>query len=72
MGSGKTTAVENIAAALPDCEALHEDDFNRTTELSLDEIDARWGRCPIVGELDLPELIKQLPIVCHWLRQCFV
>lgn len=64
MGSGKTTAVENIAAALPDCEALHEDDFNRTTERSLDDIDAWWGRGAIVGELDLSELIKQLATMC--------
>ena len=45
MGSGKTTAVENIAAALPDCETLHEDDFNRTTDRSIDDITA-WRAQP--------------------------
>ena len=64
MGSGKTTVVENIAAALPDCETLHEDDFNRTTERSLDDIDAWWGRGAIVGELDLSALIVQLAVLC--------
>ncbi|MDA1230518.1 MAG: hypothetical protein O2856_07075 [Planctomycetota bacterium] len=64
MGSGKTTAVENIAAALPDCEALHEDDFNRTAERSLEDIDAWWKRGANVGELDLSEVIKQLAVVC--------
>jgi uridine kinase len=64
MGSGKTTAVENIAAALPDCKALHEDDFNKTTERSLDEIDAWWDRGANVGELDLSEVIKQLAVLC--------
>ena len=64
MGSGKTTAVENIAAALPDCLSLHEDDFNRTTERSLDEIDAWWNRGANVGEFDLSALIGQLAALC--------
>jgi hypothetical protein len=64
MGSGKTTAVENIAAALPDCEALHEDDFNRTTERSLDDIDGWWERGANVGELDLSHVITQLAVMC--------
>ena len=65
MGSGKTTAVENIAAALPDCVTMHEDDYNKTTERSLDEIDHWWNRGANVGEFDLSTLIQQLAIVCQ-------
>ena len=64
MGSGKSTAVENIAAALPDCQSLHEDDYNRTTERSLDEIKTWWDRGADVGEFDLSELIQQMAIRC--------
>ena len=64
MGSGKTTAVENIAAALPDCVSLHEDDFNKTTERSLEDIEQWWHRGANVGEFDLSALIKQLANLC--------
>ena len=64
MGSGKTTAVENIAAALPDCVSLHEDDFNKTTERSLEDIDAWWKRGADVGEFDLSALLTQLAVLC--------
>jgi len=64
MGSGKTTAVENIAAALPDCVSLHEDDYNKTTERSLDDIDHWWNRGANVGEFDLSALITQLAVLC--------
>ncbi len=64
MGSGKTTAVENIAAALPDCVTLHEDDYNKTTDRSLDDIDNWWNRGANVGEFDLSALISHLVFVC--------
>ncbi len=64
MGSGKTTAVENVAAALPECMSLHEDDFNKTTERSLDEIEAWSDRGANVGEFDLSVLISQLAVLC--------
>ncbi len=64
MGSGKSTAVDNIAAALPDCVTLQEDDFNRTTDRSLDEIDAWWTRGASVAEIDLSQVIKQLAVLC--------
>lgn len=64
MGSGKSTVVENVAAALPDCEMLFEDDYNRTTERSLEEINAWWDRGADVGEFDLFELLTQLAARC--------
>lgn len=64
MGSGKSTAVENIVAALPDCVSLHEDDFNRTTDRSLDDINDWWNRGASVGEIDLSQVINQLAVKC--------
>ena len=64
MGSGKTTVVENVAAALADCEVLFEDDYNRTTERSLDQIDRWWQQGADVGDFDLSALIKQLQTRC--------
>jgi hypothetical protein len=64
MGSGKSTFVENVTAALPDCRTLHEDDFNRTTDRSLAEIDEWWERGASVDEFDLSQLIQQLAVMC--------
>ena len=64
MGSGKSTVVENVAAALPDCEMLFEDDYNKTTERSLEEINAWWSRGADVGEFDLSGLLAQLAAGC--------
>ena len=62
MGSGKSTVVEHVAAALPDCEAIFEDDFNRTTERSLEQIDLWWRQGADLEKLDLSSLTQHLEI----------
>ncbi|MCA9061633.1 MAG: hypothetical protein KDA96_01160 [Planctomycetaceae bacterium] len=53
MGSGKTTVVRHLSQLLPQCAVLFEDDFNRTPERSLEEIQAWFDRGADVSEFDL-------------------
>jgi hypothetical protein len=64
MGSGKSTVVENVAAAMPDCDVVFEDDFNRTTERSLEQIDLWRQHGADVGDFDLSAVIEQLQTRC--------
>lgn len=64
MGSGKSTLMEHVRDAMPDCEILFEDDYNRTTERSLSEIEAWWERGGQVDEFDLSALIETLAARC--------
>lgn len=64
MGSGKSTLAENAAAAIPDCSVVFEDDHNRMTEQSLDDIERWFARGGAVTEFDLASVISQLSRLC--------
>ena len=60
MGSGKSTLAENAAAAIPDCSVVFEDDHNRMTERSLDNIEDWFSRGGDVSEFELSDVIARL------------
>ncbi len=64
MGSGKSTLTENAAAALPDCSVVFEDDHNRMTDRSLDNIEDWFARGGNVSEFDLSDVIARLSELC--------
>ena len=64
MGSGKSTLAGNAAAALPDCSVVFEDDHNRMTERSLENIEGWFSRGGDVSEFDLSDVISQLNELC--------
>lgn len=64
MGSGKSTLAENAAAALPDCSVVFEDDHNRMTERSLDNIEDWFSRGGDVSEFELSDVIARLTELC--------
>lgn len=64
MGSGKSTLTENAAAALPDCSVVFEDDHNRMTDRSLDNIKDWFARGGNVSEFDLSDVIARLTELC--------
>jgi uridine kinase len=64
MGSGKSTLAENAAAAIPDCSVVFEDDHNRMTERSLDNIEDWFSRGGDVSEFELSDVIERLTELC--------
>lgn len=64
MGSGKSTLAEHAASVFPDCAVVFEDDHNRMTERSLDEIEGWFSRGGAVDEFDLSDVIAQLTKLC--------
>lgn len=64
MGSGKSTLAENAAAVLPDCSVIFEDDHNRMTEKSLEEVEVWFTQGGHVTEFDLADVIEQLKKAC--------
>lgn len=64
MGSGKSTLVEHLADALPDCEMVFEDHFNQTMDQSLDRIESWWSSGADVGQFELSDLVHRLKQLC--------
>lgn len=60
MGSGKSTLVEHLSAALPNCCVLFEDDYHSTPDLSLAEMESWWQQGASVGQFDLSRLVDAI------------
>ena len=60
MGSGKSTVVEYLVGMLPDTVALFEDDYNPTTERSLEDVRRWWESGGDLRDLDLSAVVCQL------------